>query len=93
MKSNYLIAKFWSRIGAFLIDMVLLGLLGLILGLTFKTYFISIGKNGVFFGFVISLAYFAIFNSKWLGGQTLGKRLTNIKVVDQDDQFLSLKFY
>ena len=89
--SKYRIAKFWTRLGAFLIDILFLGVLGFFLGLFFKDYFIPLGDYGAIVGFVISIIYFTLCNSSILGGQTIGKRLTNLKVIDCDDNLLSIK--
>ena len=89
--SKYKIAKFWIRLGAFLIDILFLGILGFFLGLFFKDYFITLGDYGSIVGFMISIIYFTLCNSHILGGQTIGKGLTNLKVVDCDDNLLSIK--
>jgi uncharacterized RDD family membrane protein YckC len=41
-------------------------------------------------GFAIALAYFGICKSRIGGGQTLGKRWLDVRVVDAHDQLLSL---
>lgn len=90
-KSDYAIAKFWYRIGAILIDIIILGFIGFILSLFFEKYFRMFGEYGVFVGFAISLIYFTLFNSYLLNGQTIGKRIIGIMVIDCHDQLLSLK--
>jgi len=90
-KSDYAIAKFWYRIGAFFIDTIILGIIGFILSLFFENYFRMLGVYGVYVGFIISLIYFTLFNSYLLNGQTIGKKITGIMVVDYRDQLLSIK--
>ncbi len=84
------IAGFWPRSFAFLIDGLLLAILGSILGFIFIDFFISLGEWGRLFGFVIALTYFGLLNSTLGSGQTLGKRLMSIKVVDAGNQQISL---
>jgi uncharacterized RDD family membrane protein YckC len=50
---------------------------------------VSFGQAGRFIGFVVALLYFGLLNSRFGGGQTLGKRLFDIRVVDRDGQTLS----
>jgi uncharacterized RDD family membrane protein YckC len=84
------ISGFWRRIGAFVIDSILLGLLGLLLGLVLEDFFVGIGGWGRFIGFVIAILYFGIMNSKVAGGQTIGKKALKIRVVNSDNQAISL---
>ena len=76
------IAGFWRRSAAFILDGVLLGIIGQVLGMFFEAYFVSIGAWGRLIGFAIALVYFSIQNSRICNGQTVGKRLMKIRVVD-----------
>ena len=84
------IAGFWRRIGAFIIDGFILGLIGYLLGLVLEDYFVQIGGWGRLVGFSISLTYFGVLNSTINKGQTIGKVLLKINVVDSNNQFISL---
>jgi len=84
------IAGFWRRLGAFVIDFMLLGIAGLILGTLLFDPFARMGAYARLIGFAIALAYFGLFNSRIGGGQTLGKRWLGVRVVDAHDQLLSL---
>jgi uncharacterized RDD family membrane protein YckC len=84
------IAGFWRRLGAFVIDLILLGVVGLILGALLFDTFARMGAYAKLIGFAIALAYFGICNSRIGGGQTLGKRWLGVRVVDARDQLLSL---
>jgi uncharacterized RDD family membrane protein YckC len=84
------IANFWRRVGALFIDTLILGLVGFLLGLVFESTFVEIGGWGRLTGFVIALAYFGLMNSKLFNGQTIGKRLLNIRVVDANNQTIPL---
>ena len=88
--SDRKIAGFWRRLGAFVIDLILLGIVGWILGAMLFDTFARMGAYAKLIGFVIALAYFGICNSRIGGGQTLGKRWLGVRVVDVHDQLLSL---
>ena len=88
--NNYTPAKFWNRIGAILIDAILLGLFGLLLSLFLFDFFVRLGQYGVFIGLIIGLIYFAVGNSRITEGQTVGKYLTKIRVVDHQENYLSI---
>lgn len=78
------ICSFWSRILALLVDAVVLGAVGIVLGLAFYSQFSHLGGYGRFIGFVIAGFYFGIMNSVLCGGQTIGKRVMKIKVVTEE---------
>lgn len=84
------IPSFWSRVSAFLIDLVILSIIGYIFGIGFESYLSSIGNYALLFGMIITLFYFTIFNSKIFKGQTIGKKLVNVEVVDKNGNFISL---
>lgn len=80
------------RIAAFTIDLLILGIVGFCLGLLFSEYFYRIGNWGRLIGFVIAFAYFVGCSCSRIGkGQTIGKKLLSIKVVDLDNQLVSFK--
>jgi uncharacterized RDD family membrane protein YckC len=74
---------FWRRVGAFCIDGLILGIVGLALAFTARDALSQIGVWGRLLGFVIALVYFGLLNSRIGGGQSPGKRLLGIKVVDR----------
>ncbi len=76
------IANFWRRIGAFLLDSVVIGCIGFILGLAFESAFAQLANWGRLVGFGIALAYFGLMNSALCGGQTIGKRVLKLRVVN-----------
>lgn len=85
------ITGFWRRIGAFVIDIILLGIVGWLLGTVLEDIFVDMGGWGRLVGFVIALIYFGVLNSTIGKGQTLGKRILKIKVVDANNQAISLQ--
>lgn len=82
------IAGFWRRLFAFVIDVIILSIVGAILGYFFSEFFIKLGDYGTLIGFPIALAYFGLFNSSLGKGQTPGKRLLKIQVVDVTGHYL-----
>ena len=75
-------AGFWRRVAAFLVDGLVLGLIGYALGTLLYDTFVRLGPWGRCVGFVVALAYFVPQESGRGGGQSLGKRLLGIRVVD-----------
>lgn len=84
------IAGFWRRLGAFLLDALLLGAVGLTAGLFLTPQFVQLGPRGRLLGFAVAWLYFSIGNSRLCGGQTLGKKLLKVKVIANDGALLSL---
>jgi len=82
METKINISKFWTRVWALLIDTFIIGIIGYLLGLTIQDFLISIGNYGLLFGLIITIAYQTFCNSKLLNGQTIGKRIMDIQVVD-----------
>ena len=84
------ISGFWRRIGALFIDILLLGILGFILGLALEATFVEIGLWGRLIGFTIALVYFGIGNSSITGGQTIGKKVLKLRVVNFENASISV---
>jgi uncharacterized RDD family membrane protein YckC len=82
------ISGFWLRVFAFLVDETILGAPAFLLGLVFFDQFAQLGSWGRALGFVVSLLYFGLMNSALGGGQTFGKRLAKIRVVDANGSFI-----
>ena len=70
-----------------MIDLVILGI---VLVQIFERQFVELGGWGRIIGFLIALIYFGILNSKLFGGQTLGKRALELKVVNSDNQTIDI---
>ncbi|MCP3178347.1 RDD family protein [Desulfuromonas sp. KJ2020] len=79
------LSGFWRRILAFVFDTILLGVWGTVLGVFFFDQFAQMGQFGRLVGFVFAILYFGLLNSAVGKGQTLGKRLMKIRVVDAED--------
>jgi uncharacterized RDD family membrane protein YckC len=83
------IAGFWRRIAAFAADCVIIGVPAFLLGLVFFRWAVALDQAGRLIGFVVALLYFALLNSRLGGGQTLGKRLFGIRVIDRNGNALN----
>jgi uncharacterized RDD family membrane protein YckC len=90
METENYISKFWTRIWALLIDFIVLGVIGFILGMLLQDFFVSIGKYGLIFGLTITVLYQTILNSKIGNGQTIGKRILNIQVLDTEGNLIGI---
>lgn len=84
------ISKLWTRIGALLIDLVILAGFGLLLGLVIPNFLIRLGNYGLLFGWMIAIVYQTLFDSKLLNGQTIGKKAVNIRVVNKNGNTISI---
>jgi uncharacterized RDD family membrane protein YckC len=85
-----LIAPLWRRLLAFVIDLFLLGLLGMALGALLHTQFAAMGAWGRLVGFVITLLYFGLTQSRLRGGQSAGMHLLGLRVVTRSGEPLGL---
>lgn len=89
-KTSPIYSRLLSRFAAYLIDILLLGVFGMILGLLLRSSFAKMGYQGLLVGFSISIAYFGFGNSKVFKGQTVGKKTLNLRVVNSDYSTLSV---
>lgn len=88
---DLVIAGFWPRIGAFVVDVIILGLVGMVIGGLMYSSLASIGAPARLIGFFISLVYFGVLNSRIGNGQTLANRWFGLRVVDAQGEPLSLQ--
>ena len=84
------VAGFWRRLFAFLIDLLILGILAEGLGALLSSFLFQIGPYGQLLGLLFILPYFGILNSKIGGGQTLGKKWLKIAVRSSENQTISV---
>lgn len=82
-------AGFWRRVGAFFIDCLALGCVGMGLGFLAFDALAALGGWGRLVGFAIATPYLGLMNSRLGGGRTLGKRLLGLRTVGVDGRLLS----
>lgn len=80
--SGAVVGALWRRFVAFLVDGIILGFAGTIIAMPFFDAFVRLGAWGRLVGFCIALPYYALLNSKVGNGQTLGKKLLGLRVVN-----------
>ena len=77
------LSGFWRRTAAFLIDMVILGVAGTVLGFFMFDRLARLGSWGRLIGFAIAAVNFATLDSNIGKGQTPGKKALRIEVVNR----------
>jgi len=70
-------------------DGILLGVIGAGVGTAFFDKLSQLGLWGRLFGFCIAVAYFTFFDSRIGNGQTFGKRLLELRVIDVQGNTIS----
>jgi uncharacterized RDD family membrane protein YckC len=88
--SSSRIAGFWRRIGALVIDGLVLGAMGVPLGLLLGERYAPAGTPARLIGLLVIVPYLGLMGSQLGGGRTLGKRLLGLRVVDANGQPLPL---
>jgi uncharacterized RDD family membrane protein YckC len=84
------IARAWPRIAAAIADVAFLTLLGFIVGLLIGDRIAPVGTPARLLGLLIAIPYLAVFGSRLGGGQTFGKTLLKLQVVDSAGRSISL---
>lgn len=88
-KERPFFAGFWRRVFAHILDTIILALPLVLIGFFLFDYLAALGSFGILVGFIISATYFTLGYSHIFGGQTIGKAIVDIKVIDQQGQLLS----
>jgi uncharacterized RDD family membrane protein YckC len=84
------VAPLEKRFVAAVVDVLLLGLVGSILGMLVGERIAPVGTAGRLWGLLLVVPYLGFFGSSASGGQTFGKTLLKLRVVDASGQPLSL---
>jgi uncharacterized RDD family membrane protein YckC len=84
------VAGFWIRLGADLLDALVLGAIGFVIAAAFRGTLLRLGERAVILGVPITLLYTGVLQSHIGRGQTLAKRLLSLRVVRLDGAYLSL---
>ena len=88
--TNAAICGFWKRVFAMMIDGILLGIVGSLVGMAVFDQLTQLGGWGRLVGFCIAIIYFGVFNSVIGKGQTPGKKMMKIHVIDHSGNYISL---
>lgn len=84
------IAPVWRRAVAFLIDVLILGLIGVAAGALLFAPFSAMGAWGRLLGFAIAVLYLGCTQSAMGGGRSPGMRVLGLRVVTRGGELLSL---
>ena len=88
---SYAPASLFRRFVAALVDSLILAGVGFVAGIFFAEHFSLLGRWGFLLGLSLAACYFSVLNSNLGGGQTFGKRLMKIQVVQmQSGPWLAL---
>ena len=85
------VGALWRRFLAFLVDIVVIGLIGLCLGYFFFDLLMGLGAAGFLVGYFVGFFYFAVPESSVGSGQSLGKRLLRLQVVGRGGGLISIE--
>lgn len=78
------------RILAFIVDTILLGVIGAVAGALLHAQFAALGPWGRLVGFVVALLYFGLLQSNLRGGQSVGMHLLGVRVVTRTGEPLGM---
>jgi uncharacterized RDD family membrane protein YckC len=84
------VAGRWPRLVALLLDILVVAMVGAVVGMLVGERIAPAGTPGRLWGLLIVVPYLAFFESAHGGGQTFGKALLHIRVVNAVGQPLSL---
>jgi len=83
------ICAFWRRSLAFVIDLIILGAIGIAIGTALEQQLAILGESGPIIGFLITVLYFGILDSHIGHGQSLGNKLLKICVVNRAGELIT----
>ncbi len=90
-KEKNIVVGFWLRLVSDFLDVIVLGLLGILITIPLKNVFYQIGENGLFIGLIITFLYTGILQSYIGNGQSIAKKILKIQVLDINGKYLSLQ--
>ena len=88
MKDYRVFASPFKRLLAFCIDLIILAIFGYLTSFLFEDLYIVIGEFGKLLGFSLAGLYFTLLEINF-NGQSIGKKVLRIKVVDIDNKELT----
>lgn len=83
------VGSLWRRIAAFILDSIFVGVAGTLIAMPFFGALSRLGAWGRLLGFCIAILYYGVLNSRIGNGQTVGKRLMHLQVVDAGGKSIS----
>ncbi len=78
----------FPRVGAFIIDGLIVIGVGFFLGLILSEYFVKLQHHGVWVGFIVTTIYLTLGNSILMDGKTFGKQFLSLQTVGIDGSVL-----
>ena len=90
VQKDPVISVFWRRSLAFVIDLIILGLIGTAVGTAMESQLAMLGESGPLVGFLITVLYFGVLDSHIGHGQSVGNKLFKNCVVNKDGEFITL---
>jgi uncharacterized RDD family membrane protein YckC len=84
-----IVVGFWLRLLADIIDVLLLGGVGWAVAYPLRYQVSDLGTHALWIGLIISFLYYGLFQTRIGRGQTPGKRLLRIQVLQRDGTFLN----
>lgn len=85
-----ILAGFWRRLFADILDVLVLGAVGFALSVPFDSLFWRLGAFGAWIGLLITFLYSGLLQAAIGQGQTIGKRILGIQVLRLDGGYLSV---
>lgn len=89
-QSPKVVAGFWIRFFADVIDYAILWAIPFILNFAMEDWFLKLGETDVWIGLLVSIAYFVPLQSRYGNGQSLGYRALGIQVLHLEGSPLTL---
>lgn len=80
---------FWLRLLSDFLDIVFLLIFGSIIAIPLRPALYKVGESGAWIGLLVTALYFVIMHTSVGQGQTIAKRLLNIRVVRLDGSYLN----
>lgn len=89
-EKKLVLAGFWRRLFADLLDVVVLGAAGFALSVPLDSLFWRLGAFGAWIGLMVTFVYSGLLQAALGRGQTIGKRILGIQVLRLDGSYLSV---
>jgi uncharacterized RDD family membrane protein YckC len=81
---------FWRRLAGYVVDSIVLGVVGYLIGLLAYDQLAPYGQSARLIGFAIAVAYFGVLSSGVGGSRTVGHRMFRLRVLKADGRPVGL---